>query len=478
LTALTEGLEVSVVALSKVKGDNDKSRIDSRYFGRAAVDLSERVSALPHAKFGEITSVFRKGIFDIKADTYVEQGGIAFVRVGDLRSGMVDPEGLAQISVEAHQAENKTALTSGDIILSKTAYPAAALVTIAECNVSQDTVAVRLSVAGKKRFRSGFIVTYLNSLVGRTLMGRLFQGNVQEHLGLSEASDLAIPEFSLAFQETVDHAVWRAHEKRVQADVSMADAESILLDALGLRDWSPAEPLSYTRLATLVAAAGRLDANYFAPRYDDVLAHLHVTGAARRLEDGLTSLVARGSQPIYADDGLPVVNSKHVQTNRVLLDESNRRAFPKALRVRTGDVLVNGTGVGTIGRAAPYLGEEEALPDNHVTIVRPDGLDPLFLSVFLNTPLGQMQIERMISGSSGQIELYPNDIRKIVVWCAPASVQEEVADHVRSSFAIEAHSNMLLSNARRAVEIAIEQGEAAALAYIVEHREVVDAAPV
>jgi len=42
-----------------------------------------------------------------------------------------------------------------------------------------------------------------------------------------------------------------------------------------------------------------------------------------------------------------------------------------------------------------------ALPDNHVTVLRAEAADPIYLSVFLNSQLGQLQIEQQIKGSSG-----------------------------------------------------------------------------
>ena len=52
------------------------------------------------------------------------------------------------------------------------------------------------------------------------------------------------------------------------------------------------------------------------------------------------------------------------------------------LFIKKGDVLINGTGVGTIGRAACYLHEQNALPDNHVTILRTDKINP-FICLFI-----------------------------------------------------------------------------------------------
>jgi len=134
--------------------------------------------------------------------------------------------------------------------------------------------------------------------------------------------------------------------------------------------------------------------------------------------------------------------------------------------IEPGDVLLNGTGVGTIGRAAPYLHNFKAIPDNHVTILRPrKGIDSVYLAVFLNSVAGRLQVEQRLRGSSGQIELYPNDIAEFTVWDAPSVVQGEIRKQIEDSFQQKQRATELLNTAKRAVEIAIEDSEAAALAY-------------
>ena len=274
---MTEGLEVAVVWLSAVRNANKKTRIDSRFFSRAGLEAHERITASPHALLGDITSVFRKGIFDIKADTYVsadEEGGVPFVRVGDLHDVLLSSQGLARISAAANEVEAKTALRRGDLVLSKTAYPAASLVTLDAVNVSQDTIAVKLSRDGASRFNTAYLAAYLNSRIGKQLAGRLFQGNVQEHFGLEDAASLPIPEFSRKLQKSVSEVVALAESARDAAVAAQREAEEALLGKLGFEGWSPPEPLTYTRSAARVRAAGRLDAQYYMPAKFAVLDRL------------------------------------------------------------------------------------------------------------------------------------------------------------------------------------------------------------
>jgi type I restriction enzyme, S subunit len=253
-----EGLNASTIRLSLVKQDNAKLRIDAGYFSKHALVAVEAIAGILYEKLGDLASVFRKGIFDIKADTYSEsEEGVPFIRIGDLKGGLINKDSTEWISFSAHKAEAKTRLTYGDIVLSKTAYPAACFVNIDECNVSQDTIAVRLSKGGRKHFNEAYIVAFLNSRFGMPLMEREFQGNVQQHLSLDDGKKLRIPKIDIQIQSRVDRLFHLSDTVRDSARVGIQNAERILLNALGLADWTPPEPLAYSAKSADVFAAAR-----------------------------------------------------------------------------------------------------------------------------------------------------------------------------------------------------------------------------
>ena len=243
-----------------------KSITDS--FSKAAIQAESRVEGLPDHRFADISAVFRKGIFDIKADTYVEANeGVPFIRIGDLKDGLIQKTSTAWISETAHSIEAKTALKFGDLVLSKTAYPAAAMVNLPECNVSQDTIAIQLNAFGKKHFQPGYIAAFLNAQQGHALMARQLQGNVQQHLSLEDGRAIRIPEFDAAFQRRVHGLLVSADDRQNDVTAKQKLAEAILLTALGLADWTPPEPVAYQQSVKAVHVERRMDAEHFDPRH-------------------------------------------------------------------------------------------------------------------------------------------------------------------------------------------------------------------
>ncbi|HDD23982.1 MAG TPA: restriction endonuclease subunit S, partial [Chloroflexi bacterium] len=148
----------------------------------------------------------------------------------------------------------------------------------------------------------------------------------------------------------------------------------------------------------------------------------------------LCLLINRGIAPAYTEQGgILVINQKCIRDHRVSLAEA-KRTGPKAKRVpedrllRPFDVLVNSTGVGTLGRVAQVKKlPEPATVDSHVTIVRPDPekIYPRYLGFVLE--FKQPEIEALAEGSTGQIELPRARLRELEVPVPPLPVQRAIA---------------------------------------------------
>ncbi|SEJ05400.1 hypothetical protein [Frateuria terrea] len=96
--------------------------------------------------------------------------------------------------------------------------------------------------------------------------------------------------------------------------------------------------------------------------------------------------------------------------------------------VRKHDLLINSTGDGTIGRVAIYNKEFPALVDGHITIVRfKQPHYAWYAAAYLLSEQGQRQIYRYINGSSGQVEIYPQDISRLWIPAKTEPVVKEIA---------------------------------------------------
>jgi type I restriction enzyme S subunit len=240
-------------------------------------------------------------------------------------------------------------------------------------------------------------------------------------------------------------------------------AERMVLEELGWDTVDLSQPKWWAVPLCQAREIQRLDADHFQPRYDKLIAHLKKTEKARPLRE-IAAHIKRGVQPRYAEGGeVLAINSRYVGKQLINTEQAERTdaAFwndnPRA-RAYKHDVVMNSTGVGTIGRTNCVLHDDKTVVDNHVTIIRvKEGeCKPAFLAVYLNSAPGLMQTDMWLSGSSGQLELYPADIERFVVYLASDEVQARVADLVRQSYQAREKAKALLEEAKRKVEAMIE----------------------
>ena len=122
--------------------------------------------------------------------------------------------------------------------------------------------------------------------------------------------------------------------------------------------------------------------------------------------------VSRGITPKYSKNlkGIIVLNQKCIRNQKLNLSESRLHAdYLKKVSqekiIQKYDILINSTGVGTLGRVCQNNFDKEMTFDSHITVIRPDKdkINPLFLGYSLKNQ--QSFIESLGEGSTGQTEL-------------------------------------------------------------------------
>jgi type I restriction enzyme, S subunit len=465
---LLKGLEISEVRASRVHAATSTLRFDPEYF--QAIHLRDEALIAARSKdfmsFANLGLIVDASAFYPSIEGYYGEGSFPFLRVADVDS-VIDFDGCTRVPEKLCDMYPTLARVNvGDILFTKGGSVARIGLVTKPAAVSRDLIFLNSSKLSRED--QAFLYLYAQTQFFNRLLLRSSSQTAQPHLTITLVRELRVLRATEKMKRLALLIVEETFKSHVLSAKHQEDAEKALLNALGLEGWQAPEPLSYVRQSSEAFASGRLDAQHFQPRFKALTNFIDATGEGAKLSDWL-SVNQRGKQPQYVDDGLPVVNSKHVLRGEVRLDADNRRATfdMDDLLIQQGDVLFNGTGVGTIGRSAPYLHASAAIPDNHVTILRPKaGLDAVYLSVFLNTMAGQWQVEQRLRGSSGQIELYPNDIAEFKVWVAPVKVQSDIRKAVEKSYEQKQRAAQLLDAAKRAVEIAIEDSETAALDFL------------
>lgn len=128
-----------------------------------------------------------------------------------------------------------------------------------------------------------------------------------------------------------------------------------------------------------------------------------------------------------------------------------------------GDILVNSTGDGTLGRSAVVRKPSECkrLYDSHVILLRlsQDTVDPEYLCLLFNSQYVQSQIQQLKSAvATSQTELGVENLRKVRVILPPLSSQKAIAKEltaVRKRIRSQADIDRLRLRARKEFEQSI-----------------------
>ncbi|MEX2982259.1 restriction endonuclease subunit S [Streptomyces sp. C36] len=154
----------------------------------------------------------------------------------------------------------------------------------------------------------------------------------------------------------------------------------------------------------------------------------------------VTTVLNRGSAPDYVDDG-PVRAVSQAANQPSGLDWSRTRFHefsgdPQKLKgyLHAGDVIINSTGTGTLGRVGQFMGSPDGIPcmaDGHVTIARADirVLNPRFAYYWLSSkPFQEYVYAALVVGATNQIELNRERLGEAPVPLPPLDEQRRIAD--------------------------------------------------
>jgi type I restriction enzyme S subunit len=155
----------------------------------------------------------------------------------------------------------------------------------------------------------------------------------------------------------------------------------------------------------------------------------------------ICSYIQRGKSPDYVEkSNFPVISQKCVQweglkiENARFINPSSIEKYDEERFLRTGDILWNSTGTGTVGRAVVYVHKsdlyEKVVVDSHVTIVRPMKVNPKFFYLWIASPSVQNEIENLTSGSTKQVELATSTIRNQIIPVPPLEEQRRIVAKV------------------------------------------------
>ena len=215
---------------------------------------------------------------------------------------------------------------------------------------------------------------------------------------------------------------------------------------------------TYKKLSNSFLKSGRLDAEYYQPKYDHLFSELKrfKTKTIRQIAT-LSKSIEPGSDA-YCEKGIPFI--RVVDLSKFGLSEPavylNKLEFKDTIRPQKDTILLSKDG--SVGIAYKMEEPIDVITSGaiiHLNITGKDVL-PDYLTLVLNSFVVKLQAERDAGGSIIQ-HWKPSEIEDVIIPILPTSEQVTISKMLQQSFTLRKESKRLLQEAIQIVETAIEE---------------------
>jgi restriction endonuclease S subunit len=472
---MLEGLEIVELNSQDFRLDNFDFRLDAEYFLKSNLKLLEQLNRTGYKKIDDFSYV-TDGIHT--SIDYSETSNINLISATSPRENYFDVSRKAFISEIAHFNNPRTALKENDIILSTVG-------TIGNCAVATKSILPANSdrhvgiIRCNKEFLPNYVSTFLLSKYGRFQTWRESTGNVQLNLFIYKIRTLKIATLSILFQTEIANLVIEAHLKRQLSQQTYCTAEALLLETLGLKGFEPStDCVNVKSYKESFLTSGRLDSEFYQKKYEDIESKiLGYKNGADILKNQIEYITTGEYAASYESVGLesvPYIRNNNMKKGHIELDDEyyvNPNNFKT--KANMGEILTSR--VGTIGLFGVIkAGQENCVYSDNILCFKLKGdYIPEVYAMLFSTELYKLLLEKL-AGGSVQSLITQTSIKELPIPNVEYSIQLKVADLINESFRLKKQSEQLLETAKRAVELAIEQDEEAAMRYF-ENARIKDA---
>ena len=464
----------------------ESGRIDAEYYLPKYEDYIKAVSAYAGgvAPLGKVCS--------IKDSNYTPEHGMKYRYIelanigksGDITDCMYE-------NGEDLPTRARRIVTQGDVIVSSIegSLGSCALVTDDYDNALCST---GFYVVQSAQINSETLLTLFKSFPIQQLLKKGCSGTILTGIGKQEFESIPIPLIHPEVQEEIAQHIQRSFALRKEASQLLEEAKlSVeqeiegggnwltysMLQGMARREERLAKYLLFKdlglieekedhhkivvmekKLSASFFVSGRLDAEYYQPKYDYLDRQLSIL-TTRYLGDivEIRKSIEPGSEA-YQAEGVPFVRvsdlSKFgIETPSICLD---RATYATALRPHKDTILLSKDG--SVGIAYKVKDDIDMITSGALLHLSVKGKEVLsdYLTLVLNSPIVKMQAERDAGGSIIQ-HWKPSEIEKVVIPVLPLNIQKEISKKVQESFRLRKEAGELLEKAKQLVEDAIEE---------------------
>lgn len=463
---MLEGLEAVEIRLSKVLEENNGFRLDPEYFKKEYSYHTCNFKSYRWNKIKDIAALITNGHTPLRHN--LAKGNVKFVTAEFIDDFILEEPNKFILQQHHDKILKRSQITKGDLIFSikgKIGNAVPIYKDYTNYNINQDVARIAL----KDPDNIFIAATFLNCKYGKLQSKKLATGQINPFISLGNLQCIMIPEFSEQLKTIIEILLLSSFQFRESSLSLYAEAEQLLLQELDLVNFEPStENIAIKKLSESFGVTGRLDAEYYQPKYEEILEKIKQYNRGYSIINNFIKNYSTGhpyKSESYQEDGLALIRINNIKPG--ILDLSNvvnipfkDRNFSKKDVAKKNDILISMSG--TIGNVCKILEDIDAVINQRIMRATVSNFSPDVIVLIINSIVGTTQLSRIGTGGV-QTNISSNDIKNLLIPIIDVDIQQQIESKIQQSFTLRKESKRLLDIAKQAVEIAIEEGEEQAL---------------
>ena len=446
-----EGLEIKEKKLYEVLSNKD-FRIDSSFYTKEP----KKNPDLIYAKIGEHLISSQYGI-SIEMNT--DSVGYPIYRMNEIHDMLCDLD--VDKCADITQAEyDRFALKDRDVLFNRTnsfEWVGRTGIYYQNDNIQRTFASYLVRLNPKDSILPEYLCAYLNCKYGEWDVKRRARQSInQTNVNPEEVKEIEIPILDIDLQQKIRNCFTQANSLRILSQKAYSDAELILHNELGTNAIAVANVnVSQKRFSDFVDN-GRLDAEYYQPKYDEIIRTISQYPYGH---DKIGNLYILRDKNFLPDNN---TRYKYIELSDIGVNgeisgstyEYGSNLPSRARRVvHTGDIIISSI-EGSL--------QNGALCSTGFYVLSPRSINSETSLVLFKSSAIQALLKRACTGTI-LTAMNKDEFTAINLPVINKDIQNKIADVIRQSTILHSKSKHLLKITKTAVEIAIEQGEAAAI---------------
>jgi len=439
-------------------------RLDAEYYQPEYLASNLRLKERKAEFLGNIVKNITCGPFGsaILQENYQEKG-VPLIRVADLNDWFVSGENCIFIDDELSQKMKKYQVADGDIVVSQRGT-IAMFSRITDRFLKWNISANLISIKKSENINFNYLIAFLNSKYGIYQLYQRLSGQVQPKITTDDIRQILVFIPEKAKQNEIAKLVVDSWKKEEDGISLYRQAENLLLEELKIYSMGVDDKLGFTVDLSEIKKNNRCDAEYFQPKYKKIVKHIEKNCGGVALGKLIT--IKKGVEPgaeEYQDEGKQFIRVSSLSkfginySGQKYLSEELYNKLKVDYEPKKGEILL--TKDASPGIAYVLKENVEGIVAGGILRLklRSKEVEDEYLTLCINSIVGQMQVERD-AGGSVIAHWRPEQVKNILIPILPKPIQQKISDLVSQSHEARKKAKELLEEAKRKVEEMIEKG--------------------